>query len=95
MSVWSILSWVFLGLLTAINIFIFVKLQKTMKSMMSQMFPGATSMEDAAAKVGSMMQMFSSMSGGPGMPKNLGNVNQKSLNDALNMLNKLQQRNKR
>jgi hypothetical protein len=91
MSIWSILSWVFVGILTGINIFIFLKLQKTMKSMLTSMFPGASSVEDAASKMANMMQMFTGGKGMPGIPGMPSQANSKNMNNALDLLAKLQQ----
>ncbi len=62
MSTWIILSWVFVGLLTGINIFVFLKLKQASEQMMKMAFPGAKNMNEALAK---MQQMTRGMNRGP------------------------------
>jgi hypothetical protein len=55
MSVWIILSWVFVLILTAINVFIFLKLKGASEQMMKMAFPNAKNMGDAMAQMQKMM----------------------------------------
>jgi hypothetical protein len=55
MSVWIILSWVFVLILTAINVVIFLKLKSASEQMMKMAFPNAKNMGDAVAQMQKMM----------------------------------------
>jgi hypothetical protein len=63
MSTWIIVSWVAVAILTAINIFIFLKLKGASEQMLKMAFPNAKNMNEALAQMQGMM-------GGmrPGMP---------------------------
>jgi hypothetical protein len=56
MNTWIILSWVFVAVLTGINIFVFLKLKKAADQMLKMAFPGAKNMNEAMAGVQKMMQ---------------------------------------
>lgn len=104
MSIWIILSWIFVAILTAINIFVFLKLKQASEQMMKMAFPGAKNMNEAVQK---MQQMMGGMGGamggmggggmgrgsrpgiGPG-PGRGGNMDQQ-LRSAMDMLQKMQQ----
>jgi hypothetical protein len=64
MSVWIILSWVFVLILTAINVVIFMKLKGASEQMMKMAFPNAKNMGDAMAQ---MQKMMGGMGGMPNM----------------------------
>lgn len=66
--VWIIISWVMVAILTAINIFVFLKLKKASEQMMKAAFPNAKNMNDAVSQMQGMM-------GKGGMP-NMGNLQQ-------------------
>jgi hypothetical protein len=55
MSTWVIVSWVVVVILTAINIFVFLKLKKASDQMMKMAFPGAKNMNEAVAQMQKMM----------------------------------------
>jgi hypothetical protein len=56
MSFWMILSWVFVAVLTAINIFLFLKLKQASEQMLQMMFPGTKNMGEAMAKMQNLTQ---------------------------------------
>ena len=58
MSFWIILSWVFVLVLTAINVVIFLKLKQASEGMMKSMFPNAKNMNEAMAGMQQMMSGF-------------------------------------
>ncbi len=64
MSFWMITSWVFVGLLTAANVFVFIKLKSASEQMMRQAFPNAKNMGDAMAQMQRMMGMMTGTQGG-------------------------------
>lgn len=66
MSTWVILSWVFVAILTAINIFIFLKLKQASEQMLKMAFPGTKNMNEALGKMQQMMG-GAGMAGMPGM----------------------------
>ena len=55
MSTWVIISWIFVAILTAINIFIFLKLKGASEQMMKMAFPGAKDMGAAMEQMQKMM----------------------------------------
>ena len=55
MSFWIILSWIFVIVLTAINIFVFLKLKQASEQMMKMAFPGAKNMNEAMSRMQQMM----------------------------------------
>ncbi len=61
MTTWVIISWVFVALLTAGNIFFFLKLKGASEQMMKTAFPGAKNMADAMKQ---MQGMMAGMKGG-------------------------------
>jgi len=65
MSIWIIVSWVFVALFTAVNVFVFLKLKQASQQMMKMAFPGAKNMNEA---MGQMQQMMSGMGGRGGAP---------------------------
>jgi hypothetical protein len=64
MSVWIILSWVFVLILTVINVVIFLKLKSASEQMMKMAFPNAKNMGEAVAQ---MQKMMGGMGGMPNM----------------------------
>lgn len=101
MTTWVIISWVFVAILTGVNIFVFMKLKKASEQMMKMAFPGSKNMGDAMSQ---MQNMMSGMGGGKnGMPPNLqalmGQMNnpnmQAQMKSAMDMLAKMQQGQKR
>jgi hypothetical protein len=101
MSIWIILSWVFVLLLTGINIFVFLKLKQASEQMMQMAFPGTKNMNEAMAK---MQQMMGGLNrgAGPGRPGGFpgaggmpaGNMDAQ-LKAAMDMLQKMQKTGKR
>ncbi|MBU6375840.1 MAG: hypothetical protein KGQ59_07590 [Bdellovibrionales bacterium] len=55
MSIWTILSWVGLAVLTAVNVVVFLKLKQAAEQMMKVAFPGAKNMQDAVARMQAQM----------------------------------------
>lgn len=98
MSIWIILSWVFVALLTGINIFIFLKLKQASEQMMKMAFPGTKNMNEAVGKMQQMMQGMQGMNRGPRSGPNMGGGGGKSdaqLRAAMEMLQKMQKGGKR
>lgn len=91
MTIAIILSWVFVAILTAVNIFIFLKLKKASTDMMKMAFPGSKNMGDAMAQ---MQAMMGQMRGGkPGANPFAGNPNMNAqMKMAMDMLAQMQQR---
>jgi hypothetical protein len=94
MSFWIILSWVFVIVLTAINVFAFLKLKQASEQMMKMAFPGAKNMNEA---MGRMQQMMGGMNRGPMKGPNRGGGQQMDaqLRAAMDMLQQMQKGNKR
>lgn len=55
MSTWVIVSWVFVALLTGVNIYVFWKLKQASEQMLKMAFPGAKDMNDAMSQMQKMM----------------------------------------
>jgi hypothetical protein len=97
MSTWIILSWVFVLLLTGINIFIFLKLKQASEQMMKMAFPNAKNMNEALSQMQGMFQGMQGMGRPPlkGVP-NRGpapsNNMDAQLKAAMDMLQKMQQK---
>jgi hypothetical protein len=93
MSIWIILSWIFVVVLTAINIAVFMKLKQASEQMMKMAFPGAKNMNEA---LGKMQQMTSGMNRGPQQGGRGGGKNMDAqLKAAMDMLQQMQRGNKR
>ncbi|MBC7385575.1 MAG: hypothetical protein H7301_05335 [Cryobacterium sp.] len=60
MSTWVIISWVFVFILTAVNVFIFLKLKGASEQMLKMAFPNAKNMNEA---LGQMQKMMGGMGG--------------------------------
>jgi hypothetical protein len=67
MSTWVIVSWVFVAILTGVNIFVFLKLKSASEQMLKMAFPGAKDMNDALSRMQGMMRQMGG-SKGPGRP---------------------------
>ncbi len=93
MSIWIILSWIFVFILTAINIFVFLKLKGASEQMMKMMFPGAKNMNEAMSQMQGMLGGLSrggmgGMSGRGGPQVNAQQMNAQ-LKMAMDMLQKM------
>ncbi len=74
MNTWVIASWVFVALLTGVNVFVFLKLKKASEQMMKMAFPKAKNMNDAMSQMQNMMGGLGGLGGGKGLPPNLGQM---------------------
>ncbi|MBN22231.1 MAG: hypothetical protein CL678_13200 [Bdellovibrionaceae bacterium] len=97
MSTWTIVSWVFVGLLTGVNIFIFIKLKKVSEQMLKMAFPGAKNMNEAIGNLQKMMGGAGGAGANPfaamgGMGGGKAGVNQSQLSQAMRMLQESQKR---
>lgn len=102
MSFWVIVSWVFVVILTGINVFIFLKLKQASEQMLKMAFPNAKNMNEALAGMQGMMSGMQGMMGGrPGAGGNPfgamqggrgGKGSDAQLKAAMEMLNKMQKR---
>ncbi len=93
MSFWIITSWIFVAVLTGVNVFIFIKLKSASEQMLQMAFPGTKDMGEAMKKMQQMMGGMGAMGGarggrGPGMPSG-GNQDQQ-LKAAMQMLQQMQ-----
>jgi len=68
MSFWVITSWVFVAILSGINIFIFLKLKGASEQMLKMAFPGAKDMGDAMSQMQNMMGQMQARGGQKGLP---------------------------
>jgi hypothetical protein len=94
MSTWIIVSWVVVAILTAINIVVFVKLKQASDQMMKMAFPGAKNMNEALGQMQKMMGgrgMQGGGSGRPGLPGGKGGNMDAQLKQAMDMLQKMNQ----
>ena len=89
MSTWTILSWIFVAILTGINIFVFIKLKSASEQMMKMAFPNAKNMGDAMAQ---MQKMMGGMGGMGGRPMPSGKQMDAQLKAAMDMLQRSQKR---
>ncbi len=55
MSTWVIVSWVFVAIMTGVNIFIFLKLKGASEQMLKMAFPNAKNMNEALGQMQKMM----------------------------------------
>lgn len=90
MSIWIILSWVFVLVLTAINAVVFFKLKQASEQMMKMAFPGANNMGEAMAKMQQMMQGMQGLNRGPQRPMGGGGGRDAQLKAAMDMLQQMQ-----
>ena len=98
MSIWIILSWVLVAILTAINIFVFLKLKQASEQMLQMAFPGAKNMNEAMGRMQHMMKGMNRGGGGGRPGLGMGGGGQKmdsQLKAAMDMLQKMQKTNKR
>lgn len=89
MSIWIILSWVLVAVLTVINVVVFLKLKSASEQMMKMAFPNAKNMGDAVSQMQKMMQGMGGRSpmGGAGRPGS-----DAQLKAAMEMLQRSQKR---
>ncbi len=87
MSIWIILSWVLVAVLTVINVIVFLKLKQASEQMMKMAFPGAKNMNDALTK---MQQMAQGLSRGPRASAGVQGNMDSQLKAAMEMLQKMQ-----
>ena len=96
MSIWIILSWVAVAILTAINVGVFLKMKQASEQMMKMAFPNAKHMGDAMSQMQQMMGAFGGrpgMGGAAGNPFGAGGANRDAqLKSAMEMLKNLQQK---
>jgi len=102
---WIIVSWVFVGILTAVNVFVFLKLKKASEQMMKMAFPNAKNMNDALSQMQGMMGGMGGMGAKPGqqgmpdMSALMGQMNnpnmQAQMKKAMDMLAQMQKNQKR
>ncbi len=85
MSFWVIVSWVFVLILTAVNVGIFLKLKQASEQMLKMAFPNAKNMGEALQ---GMQGMMAGMQGGRGAPRNP----DAQLKAAMEMLNRNQRK---
>lgn len=90
MTTWVIVSWVFVAILTGINIFLFIKLKNASEQMMKMAFPGASNMNEAMSHMQSMMKSMKGRSGNPFAGGRGPNANDPQLRKAMEMLKRLQ-----
>jgi len=81
MSTWVIISWIFVAILTGVNVFVFLKLKGASEQMMKMAFPSAKNMNEA---MGQMQKMMGGMGGR--MPNMGGKGNDEQLKAAMKML---------
>ncbi len=92
MSTWVIVSWIFVAILTGINVFVFLKLKQASEQMMQMAFPGAKNMSEAMEK---MQQMTRGFNRGPQSGRGGGGQMDSQLKAAMDMLQKMQKSKKR
>jgi hypothetical protein len=100
---WVIVSWIFVALLTAVNVFVFIKLKNASMQMMKMVAPGAKNMNDAVSQMQGMMGGMGGAGKGGGLPPNLqammGQMNnpqmQQQMKAAMDMLSQMQNNKKR
>ena len=104
---WVIVSWIFVALLTAVNVFLFIKLKNASQQMMKMAFPNSKNMNDAMSQMQNMMSGMGGMGGRPGAGKAggpdlgalMGQMNnpnmQAQMKTAMDMLAKMQKNQKR
>ena len=102
MSIWIIISWVLVAILTAINVVIFLKLKGASEQMMKMAFPNAKNMNEALSQMQGMMGAMGGMGGrggkGPapfGPARGGGKNMDAQLKAAMDMLQNMQKGNRR
>jgi len=89
MTTWVVISWIFVGLLTAGNVFFFLKLKKASDQMMKAAFPGSKNMTDAMSQMQTMMSGM--QKGGMRRPPVAGGAQMQSqMKMAMDMLAQMQ-----
>jgi hypothetical protein len=98
MTFWIVLSWVFVLILTGINVAVFLKLKQASEGMMKSMFPNAKNMNEAMASMQQMMSGFGGMGGmanlakgAKGLPRGAAGGSDAQLKAAMEMLKKMKQ----
>lgn len=97
MSTWVVISWISVGILTAVNIFVFLKLKQASEQMMKMMFPGAKNMNEALSQMQKMMGSLQRGGGRPGFPGGFqrgqrGGKQDPQLRAAMEMLQNMQKK---
>lgn len=96
MSTWVIISWVAVAVMTAINVFVFLKLKQASEQMLKMAFPNAKNMNEAMGMMQTMMGGLQSAraagSRGPGVPAQ--SMDPK-LRAAMDMLKNMQKQNRK
>ncbi len=102
---WVLVSWIFVAILTAINVFVFIKLKNASQQMMKMAFPNAKNMGDAMSQMQNMMGGLGGGMGGkpgqgmPDMSALMGQMNnpkmQAQMKQAMDMLAQMQKNQKR
>ncbi|MBY0470962.1 hypothetical protein K2X30_07305 [bacterium] len=95
MTTWVIVSWVFVALLTGVNVFVFLKLKKASQQMLNMAFPGAKDMNDAMSKLQSMTKNLGGMNLGAMAGRTPPGVNPAQMKAAMQMLQQMQGGNKK
>ncbi|MGE0615761.1 MAG: hypothetical protein AB7P04_08970 [Bacteriovoracia bacterium] len=90
MSTWVIVSWVFVAILTGINIFAFLKLKQASEQMLKMAFPGAKNMTEALSQMQKMMGAMGGMRMPGGMGGRPGGGGDDRLKAAMDMLQQMQ-----
>jgi hypothetical protein len=88
MSTWVIISWVFVAVLTGINVYVFLKLKEASEQMLKMAFPNAKNMNEALSQ---MQKMMGVMGGKPGFGAPAGNRDAQ-LKAAMDMLQNMKKR---
>lgn len=71
MSTAMIFGWIFVALITGVNIFVFLKLKQASEQVMKMAFPKAKNLDEAVSQMGSMFgKMGMGGAGGPGAQGN-------------------------
>jgi hypothetical protein len=105
MTTWVIISWIFVAILTGVNVFVFLKLKTASDQMMKMAFPNAKNSGDAMAQAQQMMAgmgMGGAGGGKAGAQPDMGALMQQMNNpkmqqqmkQAMEMLSKMQQNGK-
>lgn len=84
---WIIVSWVFVAILTAVNVFVFIKLKGASEQMMKMAFPNSKNMGDAMAQMQNMMGSMGGMGGMGGKPGMGGGKGQPDLGALMSQMN--------
>lgn len=92
---WVLVSWIFVAILTAVNIFVFIKLKQASEQMMKMVAPGAKNMGEAMQQMQGMLGGMGGKGGGPNLQALMSQMNnpnmQAQMKAAMDMLSKMQQ----